>query len=164
MRFEAPLSIWGEPIQEEWVDYNGHMNVAYYSLIFNNAAHVFYPLVGLGEPYREKTGHTTFAVEMHNFFQREGSLGDPVEVTVQLLGFDEKRLHFFETMLHAKEGYQMATMEVLAIHVDLSGPKAVPLPGEPRNLLTELMESHKDLPVPPQVGSVIKVGSKKAGS
>ncbi len=163
MGFEAPLSVWREEVREEWVDHNGHMSVAYCSLIFNNAAHVFYPLVGLGEAYREKTGHTTFAVEMHNCYLREGNRGELVEVTAQLLGFDEKRLHFFETMLHAKEGYQMATMEVLAIHVDLSGHKVVSLPDEPRNLLTDLMESHKDLPVPPQVGSVITAGSKKPG-
>jgi acyl-CoA thioester hydrolase len=163
MRFEAPLSLWREPVRQEWVDDSGLMNVTSYSLIFNAAAHLFYPLVGLGEAYRKETGQTTFAVEMHHCYQREGSLGDLVEVTAQLLGFDEKRLHFFETMLHAKEGYQMATMEVLAIHVDLSGHKVVSLPDEPRNLLTDLMESHKDLPVPPQVGSVITAGSKKPG-
>ena len=161
MPFEAPLTCWRESVKEEWVDYNGHMNVAYYTLIFNNAADVFYPMVGLGEAYREKTGNSTFAVEAHTCYQRGGSLGDLVEVTTQLLGFDDKRLHYFSTMTHAEEGYQMATIELLTVHVDLSHPKVVPLPDEPRRLLTELMESHKDLPVPPQVGSVIKVGPKK---
>ncbi len=163
MQFEAPLSLWRESVKQEWVDYNGHMNVAYYTLIFNNATDAFYPLVGLGQPYREKTGNSTFALEAHTCYQREGSLGDPVEVTTQLLGFDEKRLHFFNTMRHAEEGYQMATIELLSIHVDLSQPKVIPLPDEPQRLLGELMESHKDLPIPRQVGSVMKVGSKTAG-
>lgn len=160
MSFEAPISRLRTKVISDWTDYNGHMNVAYYTLIFNLATDVFYPLVGLGEPYKEKTGNSTFALEAHTCYQREGSLGDVVEVTTQLLGFDEKRLHFFNTMRHAEEGYQMATIELLSIHVDLSKPKVIPLPDEPMRLLAGMMESHGELPIPPEVGSVMKVGPK----
>ena len=109
MPLEAPISRWQELVLEAWVDYNGHLNVAYYTHIFDNAVDIFYPLCGLGEPYKESTGLSTFAVECHIGYQREGSIGDEVRVTSQLLGYDEKRLHYFHTMYHAGEGYQMAT-------------------------------------------------------
>ncbi len=52
MSLEAPISRWREPVPEAWLDYNGHLNVAYYTLIFDNAVEVFYPLCGLGQPYK----------------------------------------------------------------------------------------------------------------
>ena len=157
MSLEAPISRWREPVQEAWVDYNDHLNVAYYTLIFDNAVDVFYPLCGLGQPYKEATGLSTFAVECHIGYQREGSLGDEVRVTSQLLGYDEKRLHYFHTMYHATEGYQMATQEQLAVHVDLSIRKVVPFTEGPLEKLAEMWEAHKDLPIPPQVGHVMKI-------
>lgn len=161
MTFEAPISRWQEPVLEEWVDYNGHMMVAYFVLIFNNATDVFYPLVGLGLPYRERTGHSTFAVESHITYGREASEGDVVKVTTQLLGYDEKRLHYFHIMSHAEKGYEMATLEQLALHADLTKRKVVPMPDECQALLSQMQEAHSVLPIPPQVGSVITMGSKR---
>ncbi len=161
MSLEAPISRWQEPVQEAWVDYNGHLNVAYYTLIFDHAVEVFYPLCGLGQPYRKATGLSTFAVECHIGYQREGSLGDEVMVTSQLLDYDEKRLHYFHTMNHATKGYQMAPQEQLAVHVDLSIRKVVPFTEGPMEKLAEMWKSHKDLPTPPQVGSVMKIPPPK---
>jgi acyl-CoA thioester hydrolase len=161
MTFEAPISRWREPVLPEWVDYNGHLNVAYFALIFDHGSDVFYPLIGLGLPYRERTGKSTFAVESHITYGREASLGDEVMVTTQLLGYDAKRIHYFHVMSHADEGYQMATLEQLALHVDLSERKVEPMPEESRKLLAEMAEAHAVLPRPPQVGSVMSVGSKK---
>ena len=160
-QFEAPISRWSEAVRPEWTDYNGHMNVAYFTLIFDHATDVFYPLIGLGRPYRERTGHSTFAVECHITYQREASTGDNVMVTTQLLGHDEKRIHYFHVMSHADEGYQMATLEQLAVHVDLGRRKVIPMPDEPQALLKAMAEAHADLPRPAQVGSVMIVGSKR---
>ena len=158
---EAPISRHQGIIIPEWTDYNGHMNVAYFTLIFDHATDVFYPLVGLGKPYRERTGKSTFAVECHISYLREASIDDEVEVSTQLLGFDEKRLHYFHVMSNVKEGYKMATLEQLAVHVDLSARKVEPLPESARTLLTDMMEAHKDLPRPPQVSSVMALRPKR---
>jgi len=160
MTLEAPIDRWKEAILPEWTDYNGHMNVAYFSLIFDHATDVFYPLVGLGKPYRERTGDSTFAVECHITYGREASVGDNVGVTTQLLGFDEKRIHYFHTMYHADKGYQMATLEQLAVHVDLAKRKVFPMPRDCQDKLADLWKSHEALPLPREVGSVMKVGSK----
>ena len=159
--FETPISRWREPVLREWTDYNGHMNVAYFTLVFDHATDVFYPLVGLGKPYRDRTGKSTFAVESHTTYLREASIGDEVQVTTQLLGYDDKRIHYFHVMSHAGKGYPMATLEQLALHVDLGTRKVEPMPEEPRRLLAAMAEAHASLPVPPQVGSVMAVRSKR---
>ena len=160
MTFEAPVSRWRETVLPEWTDYNGHLNVAYFVLIFDHGTDVFYPLIGLGQPYRDRTGKSTFAVEAHITYGREASVGDEVVVTTQLLGFDDKRIHYFHVMSHAEQGYRMATQEQLALHVDLAKRKVEPMPEESQKLLAEMAEAHAGLPQPREVGSTIVVGSK----
>lgn len=161
MEFEAPISRHEETVLEEWVDYNGHMNVAYFMLIFDHATDVFYPLIGLGKPYRERTGFSTFAVESHITYGRELSVGEAVRVTTQLIGFDEKRIHYFHTMLHSEAGYQMATLEQLAVHVDLTARKVCPIPQESLDLMAEMTKTHSALPAPKELGSVMSLRSRR---
>lgn len=161
MSFEAPIKRYRTEIRPEWTDYNGHMNVTWFVHIFDKGTDEFYPLIGLGQPYRDRTGNSTFAVETHLTYGREGNVGDEVDVTTQLLGFDEKRIHYFHVLRHAGEGYQMATLEQLALHVDLSKRKVVPMPDRSLKLLAEMSEAHGALPAPPEVGSVMRVDKKK---
>jgi acyl-CoA thioesterase FadM len=83
-------------------------------------------------------------------------------VTTQLLGFDEKRLHYFHRMWHVEKNVQMATLEQLALHVDLTTRKVEPIPPESQQLLREVWETHKDLPKPKEMGSVMALRPKRA--
>jgi acyl-CoA thioester hydrolase len=159
--FEAPISRWRERILPEWLDYNGHMNVAYFVLVFDHGTDAFYPLIGLGKPYRQRSGKSTFAVESHITYKRELSVNEEVKVTTQLLGFDEKRIHYFHAMWHAETNVQMATLEQLALHVDLTTRKVEVMPEESQRLLHELWESHKGLPRANEVGSVMSMQPKR---
>ena len=160
MAFEAPISSWQEPVQEAWVDYNGHMNIAYHTLVFFNAVDQFYEMIGLGKPYKEANAMTTFAVESHIVYQREVKLGDEVKVNIQLLGYDEKRLHYFCSMVHASEEYPIATQEFMVLHVNLADKKVTPFKEGPMGKMAELLAALKDLAIPPQVGSM-KIPSLK---
>jgi acyl-CoA thioester hydrolase len=162
MTFEAPISRWRERVLPEWLDYNGHMNVAYFVLIFDHGTDAFYPLIGLGKPYRQRTGKSTFAVESHVTYRKELSVNEEVMVTTQLLGFDQKRIHYFHTMWHADNGVQMATLEQLALHVDLTTRRVEPMPDDSRRLLEQMWLSHSTLTRPKEVGSVMAVRSKLA--
>lgn len=157
---EAPVSRWNERVLPEWLDYNGHLNVAYFVLIFDHGSDAFYPLIGLGKRYRERTGKSTFAVESHITYQRELSVNEEVKVTTQLLSFDTKRIHYFHSMWHAEKGVQIATLEQLALHVDLTTRKVEPMPEESQELLRQFWEKHKHLPRPKEVGSVMGVRSR----
>ena len=161
MLVPAPLSLHQEAVRPEWIDYNGHMNVAYYVLAFDHACDAFLDFVGLDRAYRERTGGTTFAVDCHVTYQREVSAGDPLRFTSQLLAFDEKRIHHFHCMYHAREGHLAATCEWLSLHVDLGTRRVAPMGPEVVERLAEIFKAHKDLARPPEAGRGIAMPSQK---
>ena len=160
MNEAVPLETWRETVRPEWCDYNGHMNLAYFVLIFDYATDAFYPMVGLGEDYRTETGCSTFTVETHTTYLAELKEGVAVRCTTQLLDFDEKRVHYFHWMYHADEGFLSATIELMAVHVDLAGRRVVPMPDDVQQRLATLLEVHRALPQPEQVGHTIGIRRK----
>jgi acyl-CoA thioester hydrolase len=157
MSIPEPLSLHRETVRPEWIDYNGHMNVAYYVLAFDHATDLFLDYVGLDEAYRRRTGGSTFAAEAHVTYQREVAEGDPLEVTTRLLGYDDKRIHYIHHMYHAEERFLAATSEWLTLHVDLRRRKVSAMPETIRCRLSEIFAVHGSLPVPAEAGRVIRL-------
>lgn len=151
----APFDRHRAVVLSEWIDYNGHMNVAFYLLAFDHATDAFFDHLGLDAAHREATGGSTFAGDIHLTYQREVHEGDPLRITTQLLAFDDKRLRFFHRMYHAKEGFLSATMEGLALYVDLNRRRVSHFPPTIRERLAEVFAAHRDLPMPPEAGRVI---------
>lgn len=143
-------------VQKDWVDYNGHLNVAYYVLVFDGATDAFMEATGLTAERRRRDGNTLFTVEGHITYQREVHLGDELSCDVRLLGFDEKRLRFISTMRKEPEGFVAATMEWLHLHVDLPTRKVLPMPDDVLEKLAEIMEQQKTLEWPAEAGKAIE--------
>jgi acyl-CoA thioester hydrolase len=152
---EAPFERHSAVVLPEWIDYNGHMNVAYYLLAFDHASDAFFDYLGLDAAHREATGGSTFAADIHLTYQREVHEGDPLRFTSQLLGFDDKRLRFFQSMYHAADGYLAATMEGLTLYVDLARRRVTPFPEEIITRLEAVFTAHRSLPLPPEAGRVV---------
>ena len=157
MSHPAPLKLWQETILPEWTDYNRHMNVAFYTLVFDHAVDAFFSYVGLGRDYREETTGSTFAVEHHITYNKEVVEGDEVLCETRLVGFDDKRLHHYHEMYHVADGYLAATCEFLSLHVDLSTRRVSPMPPENLDPLSELLDAHATLPPIENLGRVIKI-------
>ena len=155
----APIKGWSEKVLPEWTDYNRHMNVGYYTLIFDHGVDVFFDKIGLGQNYRETTSGSTFAVEHHITYNKEVVEGDTVECVSRLVGFDEKRLHHYHEMYHQKQGFLAATCEFLSLHVSLTTRRVSPMPIEKLNYLSKVLASHKNLPPVKYIGRVIKTPS-----
>ncbi|RMD62647.1 MAG: thioesterase-like protein [Alphaproteobacteria bacterium] len=155
MSAAAPLELHSEVVRPEWIDYNGHMNVAYYVLAFDHACDAFLDHVGLDAAYRTRTGGTTFAVECHITYQREVAAGDPLRFTTQLLAYDEKRIHHFHCMYHAREGYLAATAEWMSLHVDLTTRRVAPMAPEVQTRLADIYAVHSTLARPPEAGRAV---------
>src|SRR3569623_615912 len=83
-------------IEPQWIDYNGHLNMAYYNVMFDRATDEFWLKLGIGPDYMRTRNGSTFTAECHLHYMREIHLVDPVRVSVLLLAADEKRLHTFE--------------------------------------------------------------------
>ena len=80
-------------VRPEWIDFNGHMNLAYYVLAFDHATDRFLHHIGLGEKYFRQENRSVFVLETHVVYKQELKLGDRMRFTTQLLGFDAKRIH-----------------------------------------------------------------------
>ena len=148
----APLELSQGVVRPEWLDYNGHMNVAYYVLAFDHACDSFLDHIGMTDAYRARSGGTTFAAEMHITYRREVIAGDPLRFTSHLLGFDKKRIHFILHMYHAEQGYLAATSEWMSLYVDLASRRVAAMPEEISSRLAEIHAIHKKLPRPPEAG------------
>ena len=160
MRIESPLCLYTDVVPPKWIDYNGHMNVAYYVLAFDYATDAFMECLGMGRDYQERQRCSTFVVETHVNYQRELVAGDPMRITTQLLGFDSKRIHYFHRLYHAARGFLSATTELMVIHVDLAERHSAPMPLPVLDRLSALMAAHMQLPRPPQSGRVMGVRAK----
>ena len=114
-------------VEPGWIDYNGHLNMAYYNVLFDRAVDEVYEVLGLGLNYVETTRCSTFTAEVHVRYLRELLVDAPVRVTFRLLAFDLKRLHYFEELFHAEEGWLSATSENMALNVDIDREENRPL-------------------------------------
>lgn len=128
--FDAPMQANPLKVLPEWIDYNGHMNVAYYVLAFDDALDIPFNALGLGHENIEKSGSSCFTLESHVRYLRELREGAPIRITFQLLDADAKRLHYLQRMFHAKEGNLAATIEEVNIHIDMNQRRSVPFPPE----------------------------------
>jgi acyl-CoA thioester hydrolase len=148
-------------IEPQWIDYNGHLNVAYYNVLFDRAVDELYELLGLGPDYLKARAHSTMVVEAHVRYLREVKESDPLRVTVQLLDYDSKRLHLFEQLLHATENWLSATSETMTLHVDMTAKKAAPFPDSIMRALERMMVAHAVLPRPEAAGRSIGMPPKR---
>jgi len=139
-------------VEPQWIDYNGHLNVAYYNVLFDRAVDEVYELIGLGPDYLKQNGHSTMVAEAHVRYLREVNEADPLRVTVQLLDYDAKRFHLFEQLVHATENWVSATCETMTLHVDMAAKKVAPFPDSVLKLIERLKVAHADLPRPEGAG------------
>ena len=139
-------------VEPGWIDYNGHLNMAYYNVLFDRAVDEVYELLGLGLSYVEITKCSTFTAEVHVRYLRELLADTPVRVSFQLLGFDGKRMHYFERLIHADEGWLSATSENMALNVDMTVKKVAAFPDTVMARLQRMKAAHDRLPVPEGAG------------
>ena len=154
--FFAPFVSSPMRVEKQWIDYNGHLNMAYYNVLFDRAVDQAFELLGCGADYVKK-GFSTFTAEVHVRYLRELQAGDPVRVTFQLLDYDSKRMHYFEQLFHANEGWVSATSENMSLHVDMAAKKTAPFPPEITRCLRQMKASHGQLPRPEAAGRRVQM-------
>ena len=155
----APFSEYTCRVQDNWIDYNGHMNVGYYLVSFDEAIKPFFNWLGFTNEFRISNNSSTFALEAQLNFVRELSAGEEIRFESRLLDYDHKRVHFYQEMYHAEHGYLTATHESLGTYIDMSIRKTASMPDVITDRLKDVLEAHKALPVPSQVGH--KIGIKR---
>jgi acyl-CoA thioester hydrolase len=147
----------GFGVQPEYIDANGHMNVGYYTLLFDKALDLPWARLGIYSQQLLASGMSSFALESHLTYQRELKLGDALQFKFVLLDFDLKRIHYFLQMFHATQKYLAATCEQISICMDMSVRRSAPWSPAALANITALHEAHKLRPRPKEAGHPIAI-------
>ena len=144
-------------VLSEWIDINGHMNVAYYVLAFDLGVDTLWARLGMTDEYIETSKCSTFAVESHVTYQMELKEGDKFLITSQILAYDEKRIHQFQRMYHAEEKFLSATAEWMNLHVDLTTRRVTPFPASVMTAMQKYANDQGVLPTPAEAGNIMNI-------
>jgi 3-hydroxyacyl-CoA dehydrogenase/acyl-CoA thioesterase FadM len=158
-KIDGPVALHHGTVMTSWVDYNNHMQDAYYLVAFGDGLDAFFRYIGDDDAYRD-SGLTFFTAETHLNYYREMKAGEPFTIETQLISLDEKRMHLFHRMLHGKTGELVATNEIMQLHVDQRAGKVVPMRDDIFEALSAVWVAHKGLKAPAELGRVMSVPKK----
>ena len=116
-------------VEPDWIDYNGHMNVGYYVVAFDRATDEFIDRLGMDAEYRARSQCSVYVLETHVTYQRELKSDDRMEVDLQLVDLDARRLHYFMRMHRLPDGELAATSEIMLMHVDMRHTRGADMPA-----------------------------------
>jgi acyl-CoA thioester hydrolase len=159
MGLPAPYPSHEAVVLPDWIDRNGHLNLAYYIVIFDQATDALFEELGIGSRFTAETGTSLFIVETHTTYERELKLGERVRVETTVLGGDAKRLHFAHEMFRA-DGARAAAHDLMAVHVDMGTRRSAAFNAQSRAAIDAAVAAHADLPRPSIVGRRIALPTK----
>ncbi|MFI9079214.1 thioesterase family protein [Streptomyces sioyaensis] len=146
------LPLFRRRVQDDWIDYNGHLSEAYYVLVFGLATDALMTAAGLGPSYRERSGCSLYTVEAHVRYLHEVARDTELTVRTAVLGVVGKKLRLLHEMFAGEPaGAPVATEELFTLHIDRTAGRAAPLPEATRAFLTGLAA-----PAPPWAGHGIR--------
>jgi acyl-CoA thioester hydrolase len=137
--------------------------MAFYHVMFDRAVEEAFMLLDLGADYLAERGGTTFAAECHVHYRQEVKPEMPMRITIQLVDYDEKRVHLYMEMRHANEGWLAATSENLYLHVDVASRKVIPFPADILENIATMKQAHSSLPRPDALGRMMGIPKKAHG-
>lgn len=146
-----------QTVKPDWCDYNGHMNVAYYTLAFENAAFEVQEIIDLGERYVNQDRRSLFTAKSSYTFLQEVSQGSPLFIDYQILNFAPKLLHVLMLMYHADDRFMAAYTEQLLMHIDLDQRRTVPFDDDKLEILKNYCEGHASLERPEGLGEPVGI-------
>jgi len=146
-----PLRLVETFVRPEWVDYNGHMTDSRYLQVFGDATDALLRAVGVDDGYRD-SGRALYTVETHVSHQAEASALEPLYVTTQILGLDDKRVHLFHCLYRRRDDRVVATAEQLYLHVNRAAGKASSMDAAVRAKLENMRAAHASIAEPARSG------------
>ena len=137
------IHIANQIIKKEWTDYNNHMNMAYYVLVFDQIWEIILEKFKMGEQSAKTTNMSTMVVETHTTYNNEVKEGDEVEINLTFLDHDKKRLHFKMEMIEKSSKKLAATLEMLSLYIDLNQRKVAEFEQEKAKLMDDFINLNK---------------------
>tara|TARA_A100001234_G_C12386348_1_gene284438 strand:- start:62 stop:523 length:462 start_codon:yes stop_codon:yes gene_type:complete len=130
-------------VKKEWVDYNNHMNMAYYVLVFDQAWEVALERFKMGGTAAKKLARSTMVVETNTKYLNEIREGEKVDVNLIYFDHDKKRLHLKMEMISKETNKISASMEWISLYIDLSKRKVTEFEEEKIKLMDHYIKENK---------------------
>jgi acyl-CoA thioester hydrolase len=130
-------------IKKEWTDYNNHMNMAYYVLVFDQLWEIILEKFKMGEQSAKTTNMSTMVVETHTTYNSEVKEGDEVEINLTFFDHDKKRIHFKMEMIEKSSKKLSATLEMLSLYIDLNKRRVAEFEDEKIKLMDNFINLNK---------------------
>jgi len=144
-------------VKPDWLDANGHMNVAYYVSAFDDGGEIFFQDCGLGWDYTRAGEGSIFMASCDLDFRRELFVDDPLRVETRLIDWRAKLVHTWQAIYHRDEGYLAATAEMLFVHIGFADRRSRPMSETTQRRLHEIKQVHDRLPRPDNLGRKIEI-------
>ena len=130
-------------IKQEWVDYNDHMNMAYYVLIFDQALEVALEKFNMGESAAKDLNRSTMVVETNTKYLSEVKQGEEIDINMTYFDHDKKRLHIKMEMIEKSKKKISATIEWISLYIDLSQRKVTEFEEDKLKLMDKFIKDNK---------------------
>ena len=149
---ESPI----EDVLGEWIDYNGHMNVAYYTLAFDRAIDFFLEeTLGIGPTYVKHSNQGPYSLQANYHYLQELKKGDSLRSKILIIDADKKKIHMVLEMINASNGEKVATCETLLMNVDLTLRKSAEYPDWAQDKIQEYKKTCDGFAFPREAGKII---------
>ena len=145
-------------VKRDWLDYNDHMNVAYYVMAFDLAIDAFLEVIGISREYVEQKHRSTVALESHIVYHQEASLGDELRIDTRVVDFDGKRAHLYQEMYRGDQ--LLATQETLSISFDTVARKSCIFDDAIAQGYQRMVAAQRKLPRPEWLGGSVGIRRK----
>ena len=130
-------------VKQEWVDYNDHMNMAYYVLIFDQALEVALEKFKMGESSAKDINRSTMVAETNTKYLSEVKQGEEIDIHMTYFDHDKKRLHIKMEMIEKSKKKISATIEWISLYIDLSLRKVTEFEEEKLKLMDKFIKDNK---------------------
>lgn len=156
--YDTPIILPEKKVIKDWIDYNGHMNVAFYTLAFDKSLDVFLEdILGIGETHALQNKQGPFALQAHYHYLNEISLDEKFNIRLLVVDCDEKRMHLCLDMFSKKKNKVIAVAEKVLINVNLNIRKIEHYPSWAYKRLIKLKDTHKNAQFPNVLGKQISL-------
>ncbi len=145
-------------VKRDWLDYNDHMNVAYYVLAFDLAIDAFKEVIGISREYIERERRSTVALESHITYRQEASLGDELRIDTRVIDFDGQRAHVYQEMY--RDDQLLASQETLSISFDTAARKSCMFDDAITQGYERMVAAQRKLPLPEWLGRSVEIRQK----
>jgi acyl-CoA thioester hydrolase len=155
---KSPLRTQAMTVPSGWIDYNGHMNVSYYTMAFDKAADQIYDAVLLiGADYARNQRMGPYVIQQQIHYLGELLRGDEFCCGFRIVDWDAKRLHTWSDLIRVSDGRVAASAEALMMNVDLELRRSAPYPDWALARIEALAKAQDDLPRPARMGRPIGI-------